>query len=85
VAGATATRDLFSPPCWPSATVGEETGSLDKMLMKVADQYDTDIKKATKGFISIFEPAMIVLMGGLIGAIVVSMLTAIFSINDLQM
>jgi len=78
--------DLFFPPLLGHlATVGEETGSLDKMLMKVADQYDTDIKKATKGFISIFEPAMIVLMGGLIGAIVVSMLTAIFSINDLPM
>lgn len=78
--------DLFFPPLLGHlATVGEETGSLDKMLMKVADQYDADIKKATKGFISIFEPAMIVLMGGLIGAIVVSMLTAIFSINDLPM
>ncbi len=78
--------DVFFPPLLGHlATVGEETGSLDKMLMKVADQYDTDIKKATKGFISIFEPAMIVLMGGLIGAIVVSMLTAIFSINDLPM
>jgi len=78
--------DAFFPPLLGHlATVGEETGSLDKMLMKVADQYDTDIKKATKGFISIFEPAMIVLMGGLIGAIVVSMLTAIFSINDLPM
>jgi type II secretory pathway component PulF len=78
--------DMFFPPLLGHlATVGEETGSLDKMLMKVADQYDTDIKKATKGFISIFEPAMIVLMGGLIGAIVVSMLTAIFSINDLPM
>lgn len=78
--------DLFFPPLLGHlATVGEETGALDKMLMKVADQYDTDIKKATKGFISIFEPAMIVLMGGLIGAIVVSMMTAIFSINDLPM
>lgn len=78
--------DAFFPPLLGHlATVGEETGSLDKMLMKVADQYDTDVKKATKGFISLFEPAMIVLMGGLIGAVVVSMLTAIFSINDLPM
>lgn len=78
--------DGFFPPLLGHlATVGEETGSLDKMLLKVADQYDTDIRKATKGFISIFEPAMIVAMGGLIGAIVVSMLTAIFSINDLPM
>ncbi|MBZ0143302.1 MAG: type II secretion system F family protein [Rhodocyclaceae bacterium] len=78
--------DSFFPPLLGHlATVGEETGSLDKMLLKVADQYDADVKKATKGFIAIFEPAMIVLMGGLIGTIVVSMLTAIFSINDLPM
>lgn len=76
---------IFPPLLGHLATVGEETGSLDKMLLKVADQYDTDIKKATKAFISVFEPAMIVIMGGLIGAIVVSMLTAIFSINDLPM
>lgn len=79
------TDALFPPLLGHLATVGEETGSLDKMLLKVADQYDADIKKATKAFISIFEPAMIVIMGGLIGAIVVSMLTAIFSINDLPM
>ncbi len=67
------------------ATVGEESGSLDKMLIKVADQYEKDIQKATRNLVALFEPAMILVMGGLIGAVVVSMLTAIFSINDMPL
>lgn len=79
-------NDPFFPPLLGHlATVGEETGSLDKMLLKVADQYDTEVQKATKKFIALFEPVMIVMMGVLIGGIVISMMMAIFSINDLPM
>ena len=67
------------------ATVGEESGALDKMLLKVADQYENDIQKATRNLVSIFEPIMILVMGGLIGTVVVSMLSAIFSINDMPL
>ncbi|OYU46337.1 MAG: hypothetical protein CFE44_02675 [Burkholderiales bacterium PBB4] len=67
------------------ATVGEESGALDKMLLKVADQYETDIQKATRNLVSVFEPVMILVMGGLIGTVVVSMLSAIFSINDMPL
>jgi type II secretory pathway component PulF len=67
------------------AAIGEEAGSLDAMLVKIADQYESDIRKATRNLVAMFEPAMILVMGGLIGIIVVSMLTAIFSINDLPL
>ncbi len=67
------------------ASVGEESGALDAMLIKVADQYEKDIQKATRNLVALFEPVMILVMGGLIGAIVVSMLTAIFSINDMPL
>ncbi len=67
------------------ATVGEESGALDKMLIKVADQYEKDIQKATRNLVALFEPMMILVMGGLIGTVVVSMLTAIFSINDMPL
>lgn len=67
------------------ATVGEESGSLDSMLIKVADQYEKDIEKATRNLVALFEPVMILVMGGLIGGIVISMLTAIFSINDMPL
>lgn len=67
------------------AAVGEESGALDAMLVKVADQYEKDIQKATRNLVALFEPVMILVMGGLIGTIVVSMLTAIFSINDMPL
>jgi type II secretory pathway component PulF len=67
------------------ATVGEESGSLDKMLIKVADQYEKEIEKATRNLVALFEPAMILVMGGLIGMVVVSMLVAIFSMNDMPL
>jgi len=67
------------------AAIGEESGALDTMLIKVADQYENDIRKTTRNLVALFEPAMILFMGGLIGLIVVSMLTAIFSINDMPL
>jgi type II secretory pathway component PulF len=65
--------------------VGEESGALDKMLIKIADQYEGEIQKATRNLVALFEPVMILLMGGLIGVVVVSMLSAIFSINDMPL
>lgn len=66
-------------------TVGEESGALDSMLIKIADQYEKDIQKATRNLVALFEPVMILVMGGLIGMIVISMLGAIFSINDMPL
>jgi type II secretory pathway component PulF len=66
-------------------TVGEESGALDNMLIRVADQYEKDIEKATRNLVALFEPIMILVMGSLIGGIVISMLTAIFSINDMPL
>lgn len=63
--------------------VGEETGQLDDMLIKVAVTYERIMRIAIKRFISFLEPAMILIMGVVIGFIVVSMLMAIFSITDL--
>ena len=63
--------------------VGEETGQLDTMLMKVAATYEKSLKASIKRLISFMEPAMILGMGVVIGFIVISMLTAIFSITDL--
>jgi len=78
--------DAFFPPLVGHlATVGEESGALDKMLLKVADQYDTEVRKATKNFVALFEPLIIAFMGLMIGAVVVSMLSAIFSMTDLPM
>jgi type II secretion system protein F len=64
-------------------TVGEETGRLDEMLLKVAENYEKIVKSMIKRFIGLLEPLMILIMGLLVGFIVISMLMAIFSINEI--
>lgn len=80
-----ANANVFPPLALSMITVGEETGQLDAMLLKVATTYEKSLKIAIKRFISFFEPVMILTMGVVIGFIVVSMLMAIFSINNLPM
>ena len=65
-------------------TVGEETGRLDEMLIKVADTYDKDIRNAVKRFISILEPLLIITMAIVVGSIVITMILAIISVNDIS-
>lgn len=65
--------------------VGEESGNLPAMLNKISDIYEKDLKSAIKSFTSIFEPAVILVMGLVIGIMVISMLVAIFSINQIGM
>ena len=65
--------------------VGEETGKLNEMLTRVAVIYEKNLREAIKRFVSFLEPAMILIMGLVIGFIVVSMLMAIFSITDLPL
>jgi type II secretion system protein F len=63
--------------------VGEETGRLDTMLLQIADSYEKDVKTSVKALTSVFEPAIILVMGVIVGAVVLSMLMAIFSINEI--
>ena len=63
--------------------VGEETGRLDVMLLQVADVYEKDVKTSVKALTSVFEPAIILVMGIIVGTVVLSMLMAIFSINEI--
>ena len=65
-------------------TVGEETGRLDEMLIKVADTYDQDVRNAIKRLISLLEPCLILFMALIVGSIVVTMLLAIISVNDIS-
>ena len=60
--------------------VGEETGELDKMLLKIADNYDDDVDTAVAGITSLIEPVMIVGMGGAVGFIVVALFMPLISL-----
>jgi len=64
-------------------SVGEETGQLDGMLMKVSDSYDIEVRNTIERLLSIFTPVVTLFLAVLIGTIVLSVLLAILSINDL--
>jgi len=63
-------------------SVGEETGSMEIMLSKIADFYDDEVDAAVGGLTSMLEPIMMVFMGGSIGSILVAMYLPIFTIAD---
>ena len=63
-------------------SIGEETGELDKMLMKVADFYEDEVEQAVKALTSIIEPIMIVVLGGMVGTILLSMYLPLFKVFD---
>lgn len=75
--------DTFANPLRASKTcdpivvnmvdVGEETGELDKMLMKVADNYDEEVDTLVASLVSLLEPIMVVALGGIVGFIVVAL------------
>jgi type IV pilus assembly protein PilC len=62
--------------------VGEETGALDSMLRKIAEFYEDQVDAAVKALTSILEPVMLVVVGGIVGFIVVSMYMPLFKVYD---
>ncbi|HUG80420.1 MAG TPA: type II secretion system F family protein [Bryobacterales bacterium] len=64
-------------------TVGEETGHLDRMFDRMADIYDKDTREAIKRFTALFEPIVILIMGIIVGAMILSIMLAITSINQI--
>ncbi len=60
--------------------VGEETGDLDKMLMKIADNYDSDVDVLVGSLISILEPIMVVVLGLIVGFIVIALFSPMIAL-----
>jgi len=83
IAAPLATANVLPALALSMIKVGEETGQLDTMLLKVAVTYEKSLRIAIKRFVSLMEPALILGMGLVIGFIVLSMLMAIFSITNL--
>jgi general secretion pathway protein F len=74
---------LFPPLAVHMVRVGEETGRLEEMLLKTAETFETEVKIKVKRAIGLFEPLLILTMGILVGLIVVALLMAIFSIQEI--
>jgi len=86
--GKSVSRSLEETAVFPALaihmiSVGEETGRLDEMLIKVAESYETAVRTAVKRFVSLLEPMILLLMGGVVGFIVLSILLAITSITEM--
>ncbi|HHN79174.1 MAG TPA: type II secretion system F family protein, partial [Phycisphaerales bacterium] len=65
--------------------VGEETGELDAMLMKIADNYDEEVDVAVAALVSLLQPLMVIVLGGIIGTIIIAMfLPLVEMINSLN-
>jgi len=76
------TANLFPVMVLQMASIGEESGSLDHMLGKAADFYEEEVDEAVKALSSLMEPFIIVILGGIIGGIVVSMYLPIFKLGQ---
>jgi general secretion pathway protein F len=86
--GGSLARNLAKSKNFPAfalqmVSVGEETGQLDQMLIKVANSYDREVRTTVDRLLALLVPVMTLLLAGLIGMIVMSILLAILSINEL--
>jgi type II secretion system protein F len=63
--------------------VGEEGGNLDEVLINVADSYDVQVDRAVRVFVSLFEPALLVVMAAIVGFIVVAMLLPVLTMSSM--
>ena len=81
-------RPLSDHPVFPEMVVqmiavGEDTGALDAMLRKIADFYDQEVEATTEQLMSLIEPFMIVILGGVVGGMIIAMYLPIFKIFEL--
>ena len=86
--GESVAKPLSSHPVFPPMVVqmvgvGEETGVLDEMLRRIADFYDQEVEAATESLTAALEPIMIATLGGIVGAMVISLYMPMFQIFDL--
>jgi len=85
--GGTIAAPLADAPIFPTMVthmvgVGEETGALDSMLDKIAEFYEDQVEASVKALTSILEPVMIIVIGGIVGFIVVSMYMPLFTVYN---
>lgn len=71
---------LFPPMVTHMIDIGEESGRLPEMLVKIGDFYDTEVEATVKGLTSMIEPLLIIFMGVIVGFIAISVMTPIFTL-----
>jgi type IV pilus assembly protein PilC len=86
--GESLAKPLEQHPVFPAMVVqmmavGEDTGALDQMLLKISEFYDQEVEATTEQLTALIEPIMIGLLGGIVGAMVVALYMPIFKVFDL--
>jgi type II secretory pathway component PulF len=79
---AAAVSGTLPPLAQQMIAVGEETGQLDTLCLRVADAFDADVRRSLRSAVSLIEPVMILLFGAFVGFIALAMLQAIYSVNS---
>jgi type II secretory pathway component PulF len=74
---------LFPPSVVETIAVAEETGRLDKELVRLAAAYESDLDRQLRLLVSVVEPLMLFVMAGIIGTVVIGMLLPVFNLQDL--
>ncbi|MCK4493701.1 MAG: type II secretion system F family protein, partial [Methylococcales bacterium] len=75
--------ELFPKMAMQMIKVGEETGKLEEMLLKMAEIYDKQLKTTIKRMLALLEPLLIVVLGLMVSGIIAAILLAVLSVNDL--
>ena len=78
-----ADEDVFPPMTVQMIAVGEDSGSIDDMLAKVADFYDQEVEATTEALTTLVEPVMMLFLGGIVGFMVIALYMPIFKIFEL--
>jgi type IV pilus assembly protein PilC len=73
---------VFPPMVISMVDVGEQTGALPEMLMKIADTYDDEVDNAVAAMTSLLEPVMIVFLAGVVGSIVIALFLPLITLID---
>ncbi len=76
------TCGLFPPMIIHMISIGEETGNIESMLENVAEYYEDDVQTATESMMALMEPAIVIVMAGLVGFLVLAILTPMFSLYE---
>ena len=76
------TCGLFPPMIIHMISIGEETGNIESMLENVAEYYEEDVQTATESMMALMEPAIVIVMAGIVGFLVLAILTPMFSLYE---
>ncbi|MDF1603493.1 type II secretion system F family protein [Nocardioides sp. YIM 152315] len=83
VAGPLAAHDVFPPMVVQMIASGEESGSIDQMLAKIAEFYDEEVEATTEALTALIEPLMIAVLGAIVGSMIIALYMPMFKIFDM--